>query len=160
MTGKDKTKDLREVLREKREALVALVAGEPRVIAVWLFGSQADGTATEFSDIDLALLYNTQPEAMEEMGIWVAIWGVLGTDRVDVIDVARVNMGLRARALAGQLLYERDAERVSDFLEETAREYPDWDDFMNKFDAVYFEGMREDYAKFGSASNPGAHQDH
>lgn len=39
------------------EALTKLASGDSDVLVVWLYGSQARGTASEQSDIDLAVAY-------------------------------------------------------------------------------------------------------
>ncbi len=44
--------DLRLTLKRKLPALKRLFARNPLVLGVWLFGSQADGTAHAGSDID------------------------------------------------------------------------------------------------------------
>ncbi len=41
-------------------------ASDPRVLAVFLFGSRADGTATPRSDIDLAVLFEHDLDFKQE----------------------------------------------------------------------------------------------
>lgn len=135
-------------LRRKLPELKRLFEKEPLVLGVWLFGSQADGTANEWSDVDLAVLYDREASWNEQMGFEVAICEILGTQDVDVVDLRRVNLELRHRALSGRLLYERDYVRVSDFLEETLVKYPDYAYALERFNEDYFEGMRQDYAKY------------
>jgi predicted nucleotidyltransferase len=45
--------NLGAVLKRKLPALKRLFENAPRVLGVWPFGSQADGTATPYSDSDL-----------------------------------------------------------------------------------------------------------
>lgn len=99
---------------------------DARVLGVWLFGSQADGTATERSDIDLAVLYDRELTVHEELRFEAAVGDALQTDNVDVINLRNANLLLRFRAIAGKLLYERDFVLVADFVEETLIKYRDF----------------------------------
>lgn len=55
-------RNLARVLKQKMPALKKLFANDPHVLAVFLFGSQTDGTATARSDIDLAVLFDRDLE--------------------------------------------------------------------------------------------------
>ncbi len=120
-------RNLALVLKRKLPALKGLFEDDPRVLGVWLFGSQADGTATPRSDIDLGVLFDRALTFKEELAFEVAVSEVLGTEDVDVVDVQRANLLFRFRVIAGELLYERDYERVSDFIERTLIEHRDFE---------------------------------
>ncbi len=115
------------ILQRKLPALKRLFEDDPRVLGVWLFGSQADGTATSRSDIDLGVLFDRELTFKEELAFEVVVSEMLGIDDVDVLDVRRANLLFRFRVIAGELLYERDYERVSDFIERTLIEYRDFE---------------------------------
>ncbi len=114
-------------LGAKMTALKKLFARDPRVLGVFLFGSQVDGYATTRSDIDLAVLFDRDLSLEEELAFEVATSQALGADNVDIVNLNRANLLLRFRAISGQLLYERDGERVSDFVERTLIEYRDFE---------------------------------
>ena len=153
-------RNLSRVLKQKMPALKKLFARDPRVLGVFLFGSQVDGTATARSDIDLAVLFDRDLELNEELAFEVAVSEVLGTDDVDVVNLNRASLLFRYRAIAGKLLYERDYVRVSDFIERTLKEYPDYQWFLDRFDEDYFAGMRQDYGKFRYSPHQRTPQDH
>jgi predicted nucleotidyltransferase len=119
-------RNLSRVLKQKMPALRKLFAGDPRVLGVFLFGSQADGTATARSDIDLAVLFDRELDLKEEIRFEVGISDILETDDVDVVNLNRASLLFRFRAIAGKLLYARDAVRVSDFIERTLIEQRDF----------------------------------
>ena len=96
------------------------------VQAVFLFGSHVDGYATPTSDVDLAVLYDTPPSLLEELKFPSSISMLVKNDRVDVLCLNRASIVLRHRACGGLLLYERDSNRVSDFIENTIRYYIDF----------------------------------
>lgn len=114
-------------LGAKMTALKKLLARDPRVLGVFLFGSQVDGYATPRSDIDLAVLFDRDLSLEEELAFEVATSQALGADNVDIVNLNRANLLLRFRAISGQLLYERHEERVSDFIEGTLIEHRDFE---------------------------------
>ncbi|MDE3091671.1 MAG: nucleotidyltransferase domain-containing protein [Chloroflexota bacterium] len=135
-------------------ALKKLFASDPRVLGVWLFGSQADGTATARSDIDLAVLFDRDMTLDEELTFQVAVCDTIGAyDDVDIVNLNRAALLLQRRAIAGELVYERDYARVSDFVERILIEYPDYGRFLDRFNTDYLEGMRQDYARFRYQKN-------
>jgi len=141
-------RNLARVLKQKTAALKRLFASDPRVLGVFLFGSQADGSATPRSDIDLAVLFDHNLSLKEELEFEVAVSLVLGTDDVDIVNLNCANLLLRSRAIRGKLLYERDYVHVSDLIERTLIEYPEYEWLLNRFNTDYFAGMRQDYARF------------
>lgn len=147
-------RNLSHVLKQKIPALKKLFASDPRVLGVFLFGSQADGTATARSDIDLAALFDRDLTLDEQLSFEVAVCDALGAyDDVDIVNLNRATLPFRFRAVAGKLLYERDYVRVSDFIEETLINQRHHSDWLKRFDAEYFEGMEQDYAKFRYRKN-------
>ena len=52
---------------------------------------------------------------------------MLGMHAVDMVNLNHASLLLRFRAVAGELLYERDFERVADFIERTLIEYRDFE---------------------------------
>lgn len=71
--------------REEIVRAVAQVAAEYPVRAVHLFGSYADGTATERSDVDLYVEFSQSPVSFfKVMGFRAALERLLGKD-VDIV---------------------------------------------------------------------------
>jgi predicted nucleotidyltransferase len=120
-------RNLSRGLKQKTTALKRLCARDPRVLGVFLFGSQADGTASPRSDIDLAVLFERDLDLREELTFESAVSLALGTDDLDVVNLNRANLLLRFRAIAGKLLYARDETRVADFTEDTLIAYRDFE---------------------------------
>ena len=50
-----------------QQAIVEILADQPSVIAAYLFGSVARGTAGPLSDIDVGLLFAGRPRANDEV---------------------------------------------------------------------------------------------
>lgn len=88
---------------------LATVVGEYPVRLAVLFGSQADGTATEESDVDVAVAFETDLSLAERLNeridLTTELVRVLGTNVVDVTDLDSVPPGVGADALeTGELL--------------------------------------------------------
>ncbi|MBI5650818.1 MAG: nucleotidyltransferase domain-containing protein, partial [Chloroflexi bacterium] len=86
--------------------LHTLLVNQPRVLAVFLFGSLAEGYATPQSDIDLGVLFDRDVDLKREIAFSAQVGAALGTDKVDVVNLNRASLLLRFRAIAGKLLYE------------------------------------------------------
>lgn len=86
-----------------------------RLDGVWLFGSQARGTASSASDIDLAVLCEPALE-LDRFRLMDRLGRALSRD-VDVIDLATAPPTLTWEVLTtGRLVFEGDAIRVEEFV--------------------------------------------
>jgi predicted nucleotidyltransferase len=73
------SRKLRERVRLKGswlDRVTGLAAGDERIAAVWLFGSEADGTGDELSDIDLFVAFH-DPAELVCVPDWLARFGKL-----------------------------------------------------------------------------------
>ena len=109
------------------QAIAAVVARYP-VVAAYLFGSQAAGTANALSDVDVAVLLEEGAPAPGEIQIALISDLMLALRRSD-IDVAVLNHApplLKQRAISrGRLLYCRDDNARVTFEVAARREYFD-----------------------------------
>jgi predicted nucleotidyltransferase len=86
----------------------------------YLFGSAARGEAAD--DVDLALLVR-QGSAHD---LWPEVADALGTDRLDLVDLATASPTLRFRVVRdGRLLFAEDARTENEFEMAAIREYRD-----------------------------------
>ena len=53
------------VTEEQIEKIARTIGEQPGVVQVWLFGSHATGTAGPGSDVDLLVVYEEEPDAMQ-----------------------------------------------------------------------------------------------
>ena len=135
-----------QILEKQMPQLLSVATSQPRVLAVFLFGSLADGYATPQSDIDLGVLFDRATNLKAELGFAVQVSAALGTDQVDVVNLNRANLLLRFRAVAGKLLYERDTVRVSDFIEQTVNDHRAFEPRAQAMLRDYFDSLGEAYA--------------
>lgn len=104
------------------ERLAPLLDREGVRLAI-LFGSQAAGTAGPESDIDLAVECR---EGRSPEDILPDMVGLLGTDRVDLVDLRRASP-LLAMAIvrSGRVIHEAEPSAFAEFCSLTLRRYED-----------------------------------
>lgn len=95
--------DVGDVLRD-------VLQSEERVLAAWLFGSVARGTATEHSDVDVAILLGRRPTRLRDLQTDLADRLSRETGRdVDLVVLDSAPADLIHRVLRdGVLLSDRD----------------------------------------------------
>ena len=86
------------------ERLAAIGARHPALRLLVLFGSRARGDARHESDWDLGYLAET---GLDPDALLLDVVDTLGSDRVDLVDLARAGAQVAFRAAAeGRVLYE------------------------------------------------------
>ena len=89
-------------------AIARLAASQPGLCLLVLFGSRARGDAGETSDWDLGYLADASFDPLRLLGDLVAI---LGTDRVDLVDLRPAGAQVRFRAARdGRPLHAADED--------------------------------------------------
>ena len=106
----------------------AFATAPPEIIAVYLYGSRARGTATARSDVDLAVLYSTPPSPSLEalpFDIEAGLERGLGVP-VEIVVLNEAPVDLVHRVLRhGVLILDRDRSRRIRFEVKTRNEYFD-----------------------------------
>jgi predicted nucleotidyltransferase len=92
---------------------------------LWLFGSEAQGTARPDSDVDLAALFKGNPTPVEVFEAQGELAAILGRD-VDLVNLDRVSPILARQVLRnGQLMIDRNPKRRYAFFSRTISMYED-----------------------------------
>jgi predicted nucleotidyltransferase len=87
----------------------------PGVLAIYLFGSHAAGTARRESDIDLAVLGPAPLADEERWHLAQSLAVALGRD-VDLVDLRRASAVMRVQVIdSGKLLFESDPTQRQEF---------------------------------------------
>jgi uncharacterized protein len=95
------------------------------VETLWLFGSEAKGTARPGSDLDLAALFLRSPTPRERFDAILDLGSLLDRE-VDLIDLDRTSPILAMQVLRyGRLLVDRNAARRAAFFGRTLSLYED-----------------------------------
>jgi predicted nucleotidyltransferase len=126
-------------LDDRLAALARRLSGDPRIAALWLFGSRARGEADALSDVDLAVLAAGAPSAAA-LSSWEPEWlaaanETLGTDEVSLVVLNRAPVTFRREALrSARLLHATTPELAADYELRTLREFLDFRPRLEEYD--------------------------
>lgn len=127
--------------------LRAFLAAQPDVVAVYLFGSLAEGRATSRSDVDIAILLRDDAEAAVGGARHLQLIGDLErfADReVDVVMLNRASPILQQQILQhGRLLYEGDQRARVEFEVRAGKIYADLKPMYDYFARALLQEIRE-----------------
>jgi predicted nucleotidyltransferase len=100
--------------REIGSALGSVAAGDPRILALYLFGSRGRGEETDQSDVDVGVLFH-QPQSLRDVLVLEdALERRLGLP-VDVVDAGHANAFLALDIIRGERVFCADADRCDEF---------------------------------------------
>jgi predicted nucleotidyltransferase len=94
-------------------AIASVCGDHPAVRLAVVFGSRARGDATAASDWDIGILGDA---GLDHDALLAALVRTLGTDRIDLVDLARAGGLVRFRAARdGVAVFERTPDAFADF---------------------------------------------
>jgi predicted nucleotidyltransferase len=99
-----------EIERTLREA----GAGDPRILALYLFGSRGRHQETEHSDVDVGVLWHRERTLEDVLLLEDALERRLGV-KVDVVDAGRASAFLALDVIRGERLFCSDKDRCDEF---------------------------------------------
>lgn len=135
----DKTAEALDLL-----ALSALFRRYPEILAVYLFGSYADGTARADSDIDLGILPRT-PDFHSRLLDLLADLTKAGFDRVDIVFLDQADLTTRYEIVRrNRPIYTAPDFYHGDYFSRTLREYWDFEPYLRVAREAYKEKLLHD----------------
>jgi len=127
--------------------LVAFLATQPDVAAVYLFGSLAGERATPHSDVDIAILLADASDPLAAGDRQLQLMGELERFADREVDVVILNTAppiLRHQVFRhGWLIYERDRQARAEFEVRAGQTYADLQPVRNFFKNALFREIRE-----------------
>ncbi len=128
----------------EKQALIAVFRRYPEILAVYLFGSYADGTARADSDIDLGILPRT-PEFHSRLLDLLADLTKAGFDRVDIVFLDQADLTTRYEIVRrNTLLYAVPDFYHGDYFSRPLREYWDFEPYLRVAREAYKEKLLND----------------
>lgn len=121
LTQKDKKK-LKSYFKNRSDVVLAIV-----------FGSHGTEFQRKDSDIDFAVLFDNKISMMEEMKILDELSSILSFENIDLLNLNKAPVIMKFEALGGQIIYERDFNETSDFMEKVFKIYGDFAYVINVF---------------------------
>jgi predicted nucleotidyltransferase len=94
--------------------LADFAATDPRIVALYVFGSRARGEAIEGSDVDVGILFRQAVALRDVVLLEDALAQRLGLP-VDLVDAGCVNAFLALDVIRGERVYCSDPDRCDEF---------------------------------------------
>ncbi|HEY0511650.1 MAG TPA: nucleotidyltransferase domain-containing protein [Thermoanaerobaculia bacterium] len=99
---------------EIEDELRAFAAGDPRILALYLFGSRGRHEATEESDVDVGVLFRQKESLREVLLLEDALERRLGRP-VDLVDVGTASAFLALDIIRGERVFCAGPDRCDEF---------------------------------------------
>ena len=116
------------------------------IAAVYLFGSFGTEFEQPQSDMDFGVVFSRPVTLAEELELDGALSLHVGHDRIDLVNLNRAPIALQFRALhEGELVYEGDYVKHSNFIEYVIKTYPDYAVKYAVFTRDYEQALKEEY---------------
>jgi predicted nucleotidyltransferase len=96
------------------ETFVRVVAADPEVRALYVFGSQSSGQARPDSDVDLGVLYGRRRPLAATLTLEQQVEEIIGR-HVDVVDLADASAFLALDVVRGERVFCRDSTETDRF---------------------------------------------
>jgi len=113
---------------------------QPEIILAILFGSYGTEQQRADSDLDFAVLFNTNVDIYAEMRLLSGLTDLLGIENIDLVNLNKASIVLQHEALSGKFIYEKDPVITSDYVERVTKYYCDYAPVLNRFDREFLEG--------------------
>ena len=124
---------------------------EGNIKIAYLFGSYADNTYNENSDIDIAVIYKEDMDEYDHAGKSIDVSKVFGYINVDYIDLEKVNVFLQFEILKkGKIIYCDNEKYLTDFMNKVQEQYIEMDYERQKYCSIV---LREEGETYGTKKN-------
>jgi len=135
---------------QRIELLRSQFKDETGLVALYLFGSVAEGNVKPLSDIDLAVLLNGKIPKMDqldkELSLRAKISDILLTDEFDLVVLNSAPVHFAFKIIKdGKLLFCKDEMILTSFIEKTISYYLDFKYYKEEFNSVFLEGLNKKY---------------
>ncbi len=94
--------------------LHVVAAGDPRILALYLFGSRSRGDETDYSDVDVGILFRQAQTLQDVLVLEDELERRLGV-AVDLVDAGRANAFLALDIIRGERVFCSDEDRCDEF---------------------------------------------
>jgi predicted nucleotidyltransferase len=137
-----------KAIRALRSQLTEQFEGRPEVIAVYLYGSHAEGRANALSDMDIGILIR---DGLVKERLWeledalaADLGRALRTDNLDLIVLNLAPLRIRYEVITrGEVLYSADDGARADFESCSLRRYWDFKKYLEEYDRCFLTRIKE-----------------
>jgi predicted nucleotidyltransferase len=126
-------------IENKLDELKSYFKNNKDILAVWIVGSYGTEYQRDDSDIDFAILYNSDIDIMKEMKYEGEISDIIKFENIDTINLKRAPITLQFKTIKeGRSIFEEDFVKVSDYIELVLKIYYDARYYIDAFDRDYY----------------------
>ena len=137
-----------ETIRELRSQLTGCLESRSEVIAVYLYGSHAEGRANALSDMDIGVLAR---DGLARERLWeiedalaADLGRALRTDNLDLIVLNLAPLRIQYEVITrGEVLYSADDGARADFESYSLRRYWDFKKYLEEYDRCFVTRIKE-----------------
>lgn len=116
--------DMVNIFEKYKAKYIDYIKEKNNVKIAYLFGSFADGTYNENSDIDIAIIYKSDIDDYDHAGESIEISKIFGDVDVDYIKLDKANIFLQFEILSkGLLIYCDDDEYLEQYMKKVQEQY-------------------------------------
>ena len=134
----------RDIDIPNKEELLSFLEDYKDINTVYIFGSHGTKHENFDSDVDLGILFYSEPGILEKMNLEAEIEKLVERE-VDIVSLNKCNILLKYRVISeGQKIFERDEIKTADFIEDVLKNYFDFGMKLKHFYEDFKEGMREE----------------
>jgi predicted nucleotidyltransferase len=131
-----------EVVRERLNNLKSIGAKFPVILAVYLFGSFAQGRENELSDVDVAVLLSNSSRTVKGK-IEVEVGHYLEVDEVDIVFLDEAPLAFVKEIINNsQRVYCRDTQLTAEFEADVLVRYFDLEPLLGLYDETQITRIR------------------
>lgn len=136
------------IFEKHKEKFLEYIKKEGNIKVAVLFGSYADDTYDENSDIDIAVIYKENMDEYDHAGKSIDVSRVFGDIEVDYIDLEKINVFLQFEILKkGKIIYCENEDELIEFTNKVQHLYIEMDYERKKYMNYV---LREEEEKYGT----------
>lgn len=137
---------MENIFEKYKEDFLEFIKKEGNIKIAYLFGSYADDTYNENSDIDIAVIYKENMDEYEHAGKSLDVSKVFNYIDVDYLDLEKINVFLQFEILKkGKLIYCDDEEYLAKFSKKVQEQYIEMDYERQKYFKAVLNEEGENY---------------
>jgi len=125
---------MENIFKKHEKDFLKYIKKESNIEIAYLFGSYADGTYNENSDIDIAVIYKEGMDEYDHAGKNLDVSKIFEYIDVDYIDLEKINVFLQFEILKkGKLIYCTNEEKLTKFMRKVQDQYIEMDYERQKY---------------------------
>lgn len=137
---------MENIFKKYEKDFLEYIKREGNIEIAYLFGSYADDTYNENSDVDIAVIYKEDMDEYDHAGKSLDVSKIFGYIDVDYIDLEKVNVFLQFEILQkGKLIHCSNENKLVNFTRKVQEQYIEMDYERQKYFKYVLNEEGENY---------------